>query len=158
MNPVGHLVVSAAVGGGMWAATGEINTLPAAVGAGFLPDVDHLLDYFNWYVRRSHRLIIVFLHSWELVVLGALVYAFAVRESWMLAVVLGYTSHMFFDQVVNRGYPFGYFLLARMRVRFIARRVHPWDQTRAYENLLRTLPPFVRPLLERWFRSRVESE
>ena len=155
MNPIAHLALSAAIGGGVWAATREINAVPAATAAGFLPDVDHFLDYYNWYVRRDRRRIIVFLHAWELAAAGALVYAFVVRDAWMLGVVLGYAGHVIADQVFNRGYLHGYSLLARSLLRFDAKRIHPGDQTYAYRHLLRTLPSFIRPPLQRWFESRV---
>ena len=155
MNPAAHLALSTAIGGGVWAATGEVNALPSAVAAGFLCDVDHLLDYYNWYVRRDGRRTIVFLHAWELVAAGALAYAFGVREAWMLAVVLGYAGHIMTDQIFNDGYLHTYSLLARAALGFRAKRVHPGDQTYAYKGLLATLPPFVRPLLQRWFESRL---
>ena len=158
MKPAAHLALSTAIGGGVWAATGEINALPSAVAAGFLCDVDHLLDYYNWYVRRDRQRTIVFLHAWELVVAGAFVYAFAVREAWMLAVVLGYAGHVVTDQIFNDGYLWTYSLLARALVGFRAKRVDPGDPAYAYRRLLETLPPFIRPPLERWFESRLHPE
>ena len=155
MKPLAHLALSSAIGCGVWAATGDINALPSAAAAGFLPDVDHFFDYYNWYVRRDRRRMIVFLHAWELVVVGALVYAFAVREAWMLAVVLGYAGHVIADQVFNNGYLHGYSLLARAFLGFDAKRIHPRDHTHTYRHLLETLPPFIRPSLRRWFESRI---
>jgi len=155
MQPLAHLALSAAIGGSVWAATGEANALPSAIGAGFLPDVDHLLDYYNWYVRRDRRRIVLVLHAWELLVAAALVYALAIREPWMLAVMLGYAGHVVTDQVFNKGYLYGYSLLARALLRFDARRIHPADQTYTYRYLLATLPPFIRPVLRRWFESRI---
>ena len=156
MKPAAHLALSTAIGGGVWAATGEINAFPSAVAAGFLCDVDHLLDYYNWYVRRDRRRMIVFLHAWELVAAGGLVYAFAVREAWMLAVVLGYAAHVVTDQIFNDGYLHAYSIVARAVVGFRVKRIHPGDQAYAYRRLLETLPPFVRPPLERWFESRLQ--
>ena len=156
MKPLAHLALSAAIGGGVWAATGEINAFPSAVAAGLLCDVDHVLDYYNWYVRRDRRRTIVLLHAWELVAAGALVYAFAVREAWMLAVILGYAAHVVTDQIFNDGYLHTYSMLARAVVGFRAQRVPPEDQAYAYRSLLATLPPFIRPPLERWFESRLE--
>ncbi|MBM3956926.1 MAG: metal-dependent hydrolase [Gemmatimonadetes bacterium] len=155
MQPVAHLAVSAAIGGGVWAATGQVNALPAAAAAGFLPDFDHFLDYYNWYVRRDLGRMIVFLHAWELLIAGALVYAFAVREPWMQAVVLAYASHIAADQIFNRGRLYGYSLIARAALRFRAERTHPRHHARTYRHLLRNLPPFVRGPLRRWFESRI---
>ena len=155
MKPLAHLALSTAIGGGVWAATGEVNALPAAAAAGVLPDVDHFLDYYNWYVRRDRRRIIVFLHAWELAAAGALVCAFAVREPWMLAVVLGYAGHVIADQVFNKGYVHTYSFLARSLMRFSAERIHSGDQTHSYRSLLETLPSFVRPMLRRWFETRI---
>ena len=155
MKPLAHLALSAATGAGVWAFTGEVNALPSAVAAGFLCDVDHLLDYYNWYVRRDRRRTIVFLHAWELVAAGALVYSLAVREPWMLAVVFGYAGHVVTDQIFNGAYPRAYSLLARAASGFSSKRMHPGSQAEAYKRLLETLPPFIRPPLESWFESRV---
>ena len=155
MNPYAHLAVSVAIGGGVWAATGEANALPAAVGSGFLVDVDHLFDYYNWYARRDRRRMVLFLHAWELAGVAGLVYALAVREPWMLAVAISHFAHVAADQLFNHGYGHTYSLAARALLRFDAKRLHPHDRAHTYRHLLKNLPPFVRPILGRWFKSRV---
>ena len=92
MNLGPHVAVSAAAGAVLWAATGDVKTLPVAIGAGVLPDVDHLLDYYNWYVRRSYSRLILLLHGWEYLAAAGLIYFFVLREDWMLAVVIGYAT------------------------------------------------------------------
>ena len=151
-----HAAVSVAIGVGLWAATGDARTLPAAVAAGVLPDVDHLLDYYNWYIRRDTRRLILIFHGWEYLVAAVLIYVFAFTEPWMLAVVLGYASQVGTDQIFNGVRWHTYSLLARASLGFDARRVVGRDMTQAYEALVDSLPVFRDPV-RRWFERRIEG-
>ena len=91
--------------------------MPAAVGAGVLIDADHVLDYYNWYVRRDERFLFVPLHAWELsVVLLALLAAW--YHPLLLAAALGHVGHLVADQVGNRLYPLAYSIGYRALRRF----------------------------------------
>ncbi len=149
-----HAVVSGVVGSGLWASTGQPETLPIAITAGVLPDADHLLDFYNWYVRRSFDRVILILHGWEYAVAGLLVYLFAFTEPWMLAVLLGYVTQIGGDQLFNRVRPYTYLLSVRAFRRFEVAAVTDWGVTYAYESLVHSLPVF-RGRLHAWFETRV---
>ncbi len=151
-----HVAVSTAIGVGLWASTGDALALPAAVAAGVLPDADHLIDYYNWYIRRDFSRLILFLHGWEYLAVAILVYAFAFTEPWMLGVVLGYASQIGADQIFNGVRWHTYFLLGRAVTGFDVRRVYGSEIPDAYESLVASLPFFREPL-RRWFKRRLEG-
>ena len=91
--------------------------MPAAVGAGVLIDADHVLDYYNWYVRKDVRFLFLPLHAWELsVVLLALLAVW--YHPLLLAAALGHVGHLVADQVGNRLYPLAYSIGYRALRRF----------------------------------------
>lgn len=149
-----HTIVSGAVGAGLWASTGQPETLPIAVAAGVLPDADHLVDFYNWYVRGSRDRLILFLHGWEYAIGALLVYLFAFPEPWMLAVLIGYTTQIGGDQLFNGVRPYTYLLTVRLWRRFEVITVHDRDVTYAYESLVHSIP-FVQDRLHAWFEARV---
>ena len=119
MGPIGHTAVSAGVGVGIWVTTGAEAAVPAALAAGVLPDVDHLWDYYNWYVRRDRRNLFLVFHAWEY---AAVVLPLALAM-WphpvLVAAALGYVSHLAGDQVMNRPTPKAmYLILYRASVGF----------------------------------------
>ena len=78
MGPVGHVLVSSSVAGGVWVATGSTAAAAVAVGVGVLTDLDHLYDYYQRHARRRRGKLYVLLHGWEysLVGLGLLALGF----------------------------------------------------------------------------------
>ena len=124
----------------MYSATGSWQGGLAAVAAGVLPDLDHLLDYFNWYVRRRIYHIYYLLHGWEYLVILAFTAALLSWHPIILGVTVGYASHIVGDYLVNRRDPLFYFLFHRARNRFLRRRLthcprcHQYHEDRAFSQ------------------------
>ncbi|MEX0763276.1 MAG: hypothetical protein WD208_09170 [Dehalococcoidia bacterium] len=154
MNLGPHLAVSTVIGAGVWAATGEVNALPAAVAAGVLPDADHLLEYYLKYVRRERRFLFLMFHGWEFLAAGVAIYLFVIPEPWMLAAVLGYASQVGSDQVFNRVRWHTYFFTARAILGFRSEKVLGRDDSESYMALVNSVP-FGRARLRRWLEDRL---
>lgn len=150
-----HLLLSSGVGFILWATTGDPLTVPVAAASGVLPDADHLLDYYNRYVRRDWRRLYLLLHGWEYLALALALYFFVFREPWMLAVALGYATQLAGDQIFNGATWYGYFLSARAFFRFRPQAVMPTEHPNSYESFVRSVP-FAHARLRRWFRERSE--
>ena len=65
MGPVGHSAISAGIGTGVWGVTGSPTAGGVALGVGVLIDVDHLVDYYRWYILRKNGKIFLIFHAWE---------------------------------------------------------------------------------------------
>lgn len=154
MNLGPHIALSAAAGTRVWLATGEVNAIPAAIGAGVLPDLDHLLDFYLRYVRRNWKYLFLLLHGWEYAASGALIYALWIREPWMLAVVLGYVTQIGADQLRNRVRWHTYIFTARAIKGFQVKDSLGYVSYRSYMAVVRSVP-FGRKWLIRWFESRL---
>lgn len=150
-----HLALSSAVGGVLWAVTGHAITVPIAIAAGVLPDVDHALDYYNRYIRRDWRRIYLLLHGWEYFALASALYLFVFPEPWMLAVTLGYLMQIGADQAANQARWFSYSLLARAVLKFDSRKILPNERRDSYDALVRSVPVF-KDRLRSWFAARSE--
>lgn len=148
-----HLAMSTAVGAGTWAVTGEPVALPAAVAAGVLPDLDHLLDYYFYWVRRKRRYLIIFLHGWEYLIAGLAVYVFVLQEPWLLGAVLGYATQIGADQLFHGARWDTYLITARAARRFRASVSTTRSFGSSYESHIALLP-FGRERVKRWFESR----
>jgi hypothetical protein len=148
-----HLAASGAVGIALWVATGSPVTMPITIAAGVLPDVDHLLDYYNRYIRRDWRRIYLLLHGWEYFAAAVGLYLFAFREPWMLAVALGYLTQIGGDQLFNGGRWFSYLLVGRALARFRSPVVLPNERHDSYEAFVKSIP-FGRGTVRRWFAAR----
>ncbi|MCI0438607.1 MAG: metal-dependent hydrolase [Chloroflexi bacterium] len=127
MGPIGHAVVAAGIGAGVWAATGSPFAVPIAVAGGVLPDVDHFVDYHfdkkdedgrNWHMFRL-------LHAWEYALAGLIVLLGFWFHPLLLALVLGQASHIFLDQLANRPRALAYSFLYRAMYNFERRRLTP---------------------------------
>lgn len=118
---------------------GSVSGCLSAILSGVLLDIDHFLDYgieygFNPFNFSLHKLygmgetlnikrLFLVLHSFELLVLFWLsVFIFKWGIFW-IALGLGITAHMFFDQIINRTYWFTYFLLLRATKGFRAKEI-----------------------------------
>ena len=88
MGPVGHSAISAGIGAGVWDITDSPAAGGVALGVGVLTDVDHLFDFYRWYVRRKKGKIYLFFHAWEYSIIGLLMLAFIYYHPVLLAVVL----------------------------------------------------------------------
>ena len=154
MNLAPHLAISTAIGGGVWAATGEPMALPAAMAAGVLPDADHVLDFYVKYVRRDRRFLFLVFHGWEFLAVGVILHLALFPQAWVLAAVLGYASQLVADQTANKVRWHTYFITARAALGFKSDRVLGRDDTASYTALVDSLP-FARTWLRSWFQARL---
>lgn len=111
MLPHKHAIVSATIGVAGWWTTRKPAAGVAALAAGVLPDVDHLIDYSYYRWRGEHRLILP-LHGYEFALLGAVV-ALRTGNKILGFAALSYLIHLLADQAENRTRLFGYSLLFR---------------------------------------------
>ena len=113
MGPIGHVVVSNAVGGGVWAATGSPAAAVVTVAASVLMDVDHVYDYYQRYARRKYGKIYVPLHAWEYSLVGLGLIALGLSHPIFLGAVLAHLTHVGSDQWHNGLNRFGYSITYR---------------------------------------------
>jgi hypothetical protein len=147
-----HVGLSVAAGGAVWVATGEWQAVPVALAAGVLPDADHLVDHYFWYVRRNRARAFFIFHAWEYLL--ASVAAYVLFESHLaLAGTAAYMTHLGSDQIFNPTFRWTYSITARTYVKFGAARVAPWDTHTAHEALIASAP-FGRSILRDWFARR----
>ncbi|MCI0809073.1 MAG: metal-dependent hydrolase [Chloroflexi bacterium] len=158
MKLLPHTALSTAAGGLVWAITGEPASVPIAIAAGVLPDVDHLVDYYVKYVRRDGRFQFLLLHGWEYLLAGLIAYVFFSQEPWLLAAVAGYATQIAGDQLSHdRARWNTYLVTARAINGFRAPRHGGWGSGRAYQSLVESVP-FGREALTRWFERRLPEE
>ncbi len=129
MGPLGHTVVSGAVAGGIWAATGSTTAAGIALGVGVVMDVDHLYDYYRRYLKRQDGKIFVLFHAWEYSLAGLAVWAFVFPSPLLLGAVLGHLAHVSTDHVANHLSRFGYFVVYRIAKGFDAAYIRPANNT-----------------------------
>jgi hypothetical protein len=116
MLPHKHVIISATVGTVGWWTTGEPAACGAALIAGVLPDIDHIIDYSYYRWRGVHRLILP-LHGYEFALLG-IVTALLASDKIVGIAVLSYFIHLLADQLENRTHKLGYSLIFRAWYRF----------------------------------------
>jgi len=131
----------AAVG---WWRTGRPTVAAAALAAGVLPDVDHLVDYAYYYLRRRHRLILP-LHGYEYAAAAAGAALMRGSAPWGVA-ALSYLVHLLADQAENRTRPWGYSLICRAAHGFCIERIStmPADAKRGRMNDMAALKRLLR--------------
>ncbi len=140
MRPVYHAVLSAGVGGAVWAATGEVRAVPVAVAAGVLIDGDHLADQVWYFYMHRRPAAILALHGWEWLAVLALASAALSFRWWIVAATLGYGSHILTDQFFNGVYRWGYSLAYRAYHRFRVEQFSSrWRLERPVDALIREL-------------------
>ena len=114
MGPIGHTLISGAVGGGVWVATGSTEAAALALGLGVLMDVDHLYDYYQLYGKGRCGKIYVLLHGWEYSLIGLGVYgALGFHHPVLMAAVLAHLAHLAADHWHNSLTPLGYSIVFR---------------------------------------------
>ena len=162
MGPVGHSAISAGIGAGVWGVTGSPAAGGAAFGVGVLTDIDHLFDFFRWYVRRKKGKIYLFFHAWEYSIAGLVIVGLVYYHPVLLAAVLAHLGHVSTDHFHNRLAPWGYSITYRAMVKFDANRVAPnHNVLYSYASWPGMLPfgkriePWYRRKIEPWFRSRI---
>jgi len=116
MQPHKHAMIAAAVGGIGWWQTKAPSALVAALAAGLLPDIDHIVDYAVLHQRGEHRLILP-LHGYEFALIGAVI-AWRKADQILGVAALSYLLHLLADQTENRTQWWGYSLFFRAWHRF----------------------------------------
>ena len=130
-----HIAASAATSAGIYAATRSVEMAVWSFLAGFLLDIDHLLDYwreysFNIDIKRffatchecDFTITKLYFHSIEAIILLCAA-AYFTRSILITAITLGMTQHLIFDQLINKVYPASYFFIYRWRNGFKATKV-----------------------------------
>jgi hypothetical protein len=154
MKPLGRAVVSGAVGGGVWAATGSEGAVAVAVGVGVLMDVDHLYDYYRWYVRRKEDKLYLLLHAWEYSLVGLVALAVGINHPLLWAAALAHLAHVCSDQIFNEVTPWGYSIIYRWAKHFKLAHIAPEvDVATEYRKLHRLLP--LSRYWQPWFEEKV---
>ena len=162
MGPVGHTVISTAIGASIWGATGSPAAGGVAVGVGVLVDIDHLVDYYQEWVKRRPDLLLKLLHGWEYSIIGLLVVGFIYYHPLLLAAAVAHLGHVALDHFHHRSTPWVYFISHRAWLRFDARKIEPGKQLgQSYRDFPDKLPlgrlwePWYRRKIEPWFADRV---
>ncbi len=142
MSPGGHLVTTAAACAAAYVATGSAALTAGLAAGGFLIDLDHVFDYvlferqrnlgpsafLRYYLEGRVRRVVLPLHSYELLVLLALL-AWLSHRDWLWGYVIGTALHLPLDIIFNgRLVPGGlvhfYSFTVRARAGFRAARFH----------------------------------
>ena len=111
MIPFKHALLSTTIGMIGWSITGKPAACTAALVAGVLPDLDHVVDYAAYSLEGRHRLILP-LHAWEYVLLALLLHWPQVSKVRKTAVI-AYVAHLLADQIENQTRLLGYSITYR---------------------------------------------
>ena len=155
MGPVGHTIISTAVGVSVWGVTGSPLAGGVSAGVGVLVDVDHLVDLYQSWIKGKTQLVIVPFHGWEYSIAAFLVMCFVYYHPVFFAVIAGHLSHVTTDHFHNRLAPLGYFVVYRICVRFDSRKIAPRRKTTDFHHNLTAFFPF-RGLWEPWYFRKIE--
>jgi hypothetical protein len=136
MKPVIHAITSFSLGVVLWFFTKSFSAAFLCFISGTIVDFDHVIEYIIHFGRKSltlknlyhvceemlfNRLYVIF-HSIELVILFWLA-ALLIKNIYLLAISMGYTSHLILDLIGNPLHPFSYFLVRRFKKRFVTERL-----------------------------------
>ena len=126
-------------------------------------DVDHLYDFYQWYIKGRSNRVHIFLHAWEYSAVGVVTLAAIFFHPLLLAIVLGHLGHVATDHFHNRLSPFSYFITYRIVKRFDTKLIAPnHDVMRTYKGWPRLIPfgqrlePWFRRNIEPWFEERIK--
>jgi hypothetical protein len=135
-------------------ATGSKGAVALAVGVGVLMDLDHVYDYYQWYVKGRRNRILVFLHAWEYSAAGLGLLAAGIYHPFLWATVLAHLAHVCTDQLFNDVSRFGYSMIYRLIRGFGIAAIAPnLDPATEYRRLHRHIP--FSQHWESWFERRV---
>ena len=123
MRPTNHLAVSTLIGGSIWVATKEPASILLTITTGTLVDVDHLLDMIWHNILHRRPTGSFFLHGWEWLISMVVLGTYIGFPWWLVAISLGYASHMISDQIFNRTKLFSYSVIYRSFHRFRLEKV-----------------------------------
>ena len=158
MTPFFHALVGGALGAGVYEVSGSWEAGVATFSAGLLPDADHLLDLYNWCVRRrTHRLFYLF-HGWEYLGLSLLITVLPSGPALLVGVTMGYASHIVGDYLANHRVAFFYSLVYRAWHGFHRRQTLPSHLNTRLEGPYALIVVRDRPLSKavvlRWLLTR----
>jgi hypothetical protein len=155
VNFTSHLILSAGLGAVVWRATDSPTAAVTTAACGVFTDVDHVIEFWNWFVKERKDSFYVVFHAWEYFAILALVFAFGPKSPLLLGAIVGYGSHMITDAAFNNFHPLGYFITYRMTHRFSLRRVKPYGFAPSLERVNQAIPlgRFYMPLLVRICRN-----
>lgn len=138
MKPLRHVITSFALGAGIWFFTKSAYAGLVCFMSGILVDLDHFIEHtihFGWKtlsiknVYKASRdttlsdgaegyekLYLVF-HSNEVAIL-LWIAAICTENIYLIAVALGYSSHLALDAIGNTMHPLSYFVIRRFAKKF----------------------------------------
>jgi len=127
-----HIPISAVVSTAVYFISGSKEISLISFFSGIFIDLDHIFDYFYcegkikfdikdfFYKCNSHKIkkYIFFLHSFELLVLLAILFYFFPSKI-LVGILIGFSTHIFTDAFYRPKYFFRYFLIYRAKHNFI---------------------------------------
>ena len=138
MKVVNHTAISLILGAALYTYLESFSCFLWVLITGIFIDIDHYIDYA---ISRgmtlnpkkisdalrcdylSFKKIILFLHSYELVIiLWLAIFIFGLNSIWKCAAT-GFTAHLFLDQAFNPVKPLGYFLSFRIANNFEPKKI-----------------------------------
>jgi hypothetical protein len=111
-----------------------------AFAAGVLPDLDHVIDFFDSREHGRKRHMLRPFHAWELVLVSLIVALAFYSGDLFLAAVLGYLSHLVIDQLANPVHPLAYFITFRAMKGFRRRHLTPHIYDPSYMAARKAMP------------------
>ena len=117
----------------MWAVTKSPYSMVAATATGIAVDVDHLLEYYLWFVKGDNSRVFYLLHSYELLVPCILAGILSGGNPVVIGVSAAFLGHLVTDQSANPMHPLAYFFTFRVINGFNRAKLvrQPWDELRA---------------------------
>ena len=161
MGPVVHVAVSFGIGAAVWVGGGSPMSIPVAVAAGVLPDLDHLIDFLDSKDQGRRQHMLRPFHAWEYLIIASIVGLGFYSDGLFVVAVLGYLSHLAIDQLANQVHPLAYSLAYRASKGFHRRHLTPRLFQRRAELPQEQMPLWGRlePSLWRLItRNRVKSD
>ena len=137
MKPPGHAIISLSIGGVLWAVTKSPYSMASAFFTGVFIDIDHLVEYYWWFVKEDNSRIIYFFHSYELLVPAFLAGYFSGWDPVVLGASIAFLGHLLTDQIANPVGPFGYFFTYRAMKKFQRRSIVNLEWPELQEDFLR---------------------
>ncbi len=117
----------------MWAATKSPYSMLAASVTGVAVDLDHLVEYYLWFIKEDNSRVFYLLHSYELLIPCILAGVLSGGDPVVIGVSAAFLGHLLTDQIANPMHPLAYFLTFRVINGFNRAKLvrQPWDELRA---------------------------
>ena len=137
MKPPGHAAISLTIGGILFAITKSPYSMVAALITGVMIDLDHLVEYYMWFVRGDNRRVWYFLHDYELLIPAFVAAYLSGWDPVVLGVSLAFLAHLLTDQIFNPMAPLAYFLTYRAVKRFRRHEIVKAEWAEILQDFLR---------------------